>query len=57
MNKMYGRLKLKPEHKFLQNILWRNHSNETFACVVLQTLTYGTNFTPYVAMRVLKKIM
>lgn len=56
INKMYRRIKVNPNQKFLQNILWRNNPTDSFSCIELQTVTYGTNFAPYVATRVLKDI-
>lgn len=56
IEKMYRRIKINPNQTFLQNILWRNSSTESFKCIELLTVTYGTNFAPYVATRVLKEV-
>jgi Pao retrotransposon peptidase len=53
---MYRQIKINPEQTFLHNILWRDSPNEPFQCLELQTVTYGTNFAPYVATRTLNDI-
>ncbi|XP_050297248.1 uncharacterized protein LOC126736761 [Anthonomus grandis grandis] len=54
--KMYRMIKTNPAHNFLQNILWRENPNEDLKCIELQTVTYGTNFAPFIATRVLKDV-
>lgn len=54
IEKMYRRVKMNPEHTFLQNILWRDTPESDFVSIELSTVTYGTNYAPFVATRVVK---
>lgn len=54
IEKMYRNVKMNPKHTFLQNILWRDTPDKKFSCVELLTVTYGTNYAPFVATRVVK---
>lgn len=53
ITKMFRQIKTNPEHNFLQNILWRDNPQDTLKCIELLTVTYGTNFAPYLSTRVL----
>jgi Pao retrotransposon peptidase/Family of unknown function (DUF5641)/Protein of unknown function (DUF1759)/Putative peptidase (DUF1758)/Integrase core domain/Integrase zinc binding domain/Reverse transcriptase (RNA-dependent DNA polymerase) len=54
--KMYRQIKTNPEQNFLQNILWRESPDLPLRCIELTTVTYGCNFSPFIATRVLKEI-
>ncbi|XP_066153587.1 uncharacterized protein [Euwallacea fornicatus] len=56
IEKMYRQIRVNPQQCFLQNILWRSDPNDPLQCIELSTVTYGTNFAPYVATRVLTQI-
>ncbi|KAF2892826.1 hypothetical protein ILUMI_13348 [Ignelater luminosus] len=42
-----------PDHRPLQNILWRENSNSSIQCLQLQTVTYGLKSSPFLATRCL----
>ena len=56
IQKMYRQIKIHPEQTFLQNILWRDNPQDTLKCIELQTVTYGTNFAPFAATRVISEL-
>ncbi|XP_050309035.1 uncharacterized protein LOC126745307 [Anthonomus grandis grandis] len=56
IEKMYRQVSINPEHRFLQNILWRDNPKNPLSCIELSTVTYGTNFAPFVCTRVLNEI-
>lgn len=56
IEKMYRQIQVNPEHTFLQNILWRANPDEPLQCIELSTVTYGTNFAPFIATRCLKEL-
>lgn len=51
--KMYRQILINPDHRHLQNILWRDTPNQDIKCVQLNTVTYGTNCAPFLATRCL----
>lgn len=53
---MYRQILINPDHRFLQNIIWRDSPKEPLQCLQLNTVSYGTNFAPFVATRVLNEI-
>ncbi|XP_056647235.1 uncharacterized protein LOC130451905 [Diorhabda sublineata] len=56
VQKMFRQISINTEHRFLQNILWRENPQQPLQGVELSTLTYGCNFSPFVATRVLQEI-
>lgn len=56
IQKMYRQILINPQQTFLQNILWRNNPSAELQCIELLTVSYGTNFAPYVATRCLKEL-
>lgn len=56
LEKMFRQILINPEHRFLQNILWRSNPNNDLQCIELSTVSYGTNFAPYVATRCLVEL-
>lgn len=56
IQKMYRQIQVNPKHTFLQNILWRENPGEELKCLELLTVTYGTNFAPFVATRCLNEL-
>lgn len=53
IEKMFRQIVVNPEHRTLQNILWRDSPVESLKCLELQTVTYGTNSAPYLSTRCL----
>lgn len=56
IEKMFRQIRINPEQRFLQNILWRNKPHEPLKCIELSTVTYGLISSPYLAARVLKEV-
>lgn len=56
IQKMYRQVRVNPSQNHLQNILWRNSTNERVKCIELQTVTYGINCAPYLATRCLVEL-
>ncbi|XP_056637683.1 uncharacterized protein LOC130445821 [Diorhabda sublineata] len=56
VQKMFRQISINTEHRFLQNILWQENPQQPLQCIELSTLTYGCNFSPFVATRVLQEI-
>ncbi|KAG7313499.1 hypothetical protein JYU34_000634 [Plutella xylostella] len=50
---MFRAISLKPEHRPLQNILWRDSPDKPIDCIQLKTLTYGLKSSSYLATRCL----
>ncbi|XP_049885591.1 uncharacterized protein LOC126380309 isoform X1 [Pectinophora gossypiella] len=50
---MYRQIMIHPDHRPLQNIIWRDDSNEPLQCLQLQTVTYGLTSSAYLATRCL----
>ncbi|KAJ8936303.1 hypothetical protein NQ314_012419 [Rhamnusium bicolor] len=53
---MYRQVLITPEHRHLQNILWRDNPDNDLKCIELQTVTYGTNSAPFLATRALVQL-
>lgn len=53
IKKMYRMIRVNRNQTFLQNILWRKHPSHNLRCIELLTVSYGTNFAPYVSTRCL----
>lgn len=56
VEKMYRQILINPDHCFLQNVLWRESSDVPLQMIELLTVTYGTNFAPFVVTRCLLKL-
>ncbi|XP_025198008.1 uncharacterized protein LOC112596509 [Melanaphis sacchari] len=56
INKMYRQILLVPEHRRYQHILWRASPQDELKAYELNTVTYGVNCAPFLAIRVLQKI-
>ncbi|XP_026467582.1 uncharacterized protein LOC113371152 [Ctenocephalides felis] len=54
--KMFRQIKIKSEHQDYQRILWREAPGMPVGCYKLNTVTYGTNCAPYLAMKCLEKL-
>ena len=51
IRQMYRMISLNPEHRKLQNILWRDNPNLPIQCLQLQTVTYGLKSSSFLATR------
>jgi hypothetical protein len=56
INKMYRQVLLIPEHRRYQHILWRASPQDELKAYELNTVTYGVNCAPFLAIRVLREI-
>lgn len=56
IQKMYRQVKINPNQVYLQNILWRENSDDPLQCLELQTVTYGAKSAPYLATRCLVQL-
>uniref|UniRef100_A0A2S2NNC8 Integrase catalytic domain-containing protein n=1 Tax=Schizaphis graminum TaxID=13262 RepID=A0A2S2NNC8_SCHGA len=54
--KMYRQILIVPEHRKFQRILWRASPYDQLQEYQLNTVTYGVNCAPYLAIRVLQHI-
>lgn len=54
--KMYRQILISPEHRCYQHILWRASPHDELLSYELNTVTYGVNCAPYLAIRVLRHI-
>jgi len=54
--KMYRQILVLPEYRTLQHVFWRSSPFEKLIEYELDTVTYGTNCAPFLALRVLKAI-
>lgn len=50
IEKMYRMIKMRPEHRKFQKILWRFSENEPIKIYELNTVTFGTKSAPYMAI-------
>ncbi|XP_072157493.1 uncharacterized protein [Bemisia tabaci] len=55
VTKMYRQIKIDPEHRRLQRILWRFNENEPVQIFELNTVTYGTGSASFQAERCLQQ--
>ncbi|CAI6370535.1 unnamed protein product [Macrosiphum euphorbiae] len=53
---MYRQIEVLPQYRGYQYILWRNTSQASLKEYTLNTVTYGVNSAPYLALRVLRYI-
>ncbi|XP_049885986.1 uncharacterized protein LOC126380550 isoform X2 [Pectinophora gossypiella] len=56
IKQMFRNVNLVSDHTSLQNILWRDHPDETIKCIRLTTVTYGLKSSSYLATRCLKEL-
>lgn len=56
IQKMYRCVMLNPQFTPLQNILFRNNTEEEIKCLRLKTVTYGLKSSAYLATRCLKEL-
>jgi len=56
INKMYRQILVDPEHRRYQHILWRASPHDAIEEFELNTVTYGVNCAPFLAIRVLHHI-
>ncbi|KAF0706113.1 Uncharacterized protein FWK35_00038350, partial [Aphis craccivora] len=56
INKMYRQILVDPEHRRYQHILWRSSPQDALEEYELNTVTYGVNCAPFLAIRVLHHI-
>jgi len=54
--KMYRQVLVTPEYRPLQHFLWRSSPHDQLMEYELNTVTYGLNFAPFLALRVLAAI-
>jgi len=54
--KMYRQIQVNPEYRHYQHILWRASPVEALKEYTLNTVTYGVNSAPFLALRVLHDI-
>ncbi|XP_061728642.1 uncharacterized protein LOC133533638 isoform X2 [Cydia pomonella] len=57
IQKMFRAISLAPEHRPLQNILWRKDKNADIQCLQLQTVTYGLKSSSFLATRCLLELV
>lgn len=50
---MFRQINIQPEHRVLQNILWRDSPEHPLQCLQLQTITYGLKSSTFLATRCL----
>lgn len=56
INKMYRQILVDPEHRRYQHILWHASPQDALNEYELNTVTYGINCAPFLAIRVLQNI-
>ncbi|XP_072400545.1 uncharacterized protein [Diabrotica undecimpunctata] len=56
ISKMYRQILIHPDHKYLQQILWRKDNSEEFSIYQLNTVTYGTRSAPYLAIKCIRAL-
>ncbi|XP_055627216.1 uncharacterized protein LOC129769151 [Toxorhynchites rutilus septentrionalis] len=54
--KMYRMIRVQPNDRHLQRILWRDSSDQPISSFELTTVTYGTASAPYLATKCLQKL-
>ncbi|XP_063384617.1 uncharacterized protein LOC134670736 isoform X1 [Cydia fagiglandana] len=57
IQKMFRAISLTPEHRPLQNILWRKDKNSDIQCLQLQTVSYGLKSSSFLAIRCLLELV
>lgn len=56
ISKMYRQVAVSPLHRRYQHILWRSSPEQMLHAYQLNTVTYGINCAPYLAIKVLQSI-
>lgn len=56
ISKMYRQIRISPEHRKFQHVLWRASPQDELQAFELNTVTYGVNCSPFLAIRVLQQI-
>jgi len=56
ISKMYRQISVSPSHRRYQHILWRSSPEQRLQVYELNTVTYGVNCAPYLAIKVLRSI-
>lgn len=56
ISKMYRQILISPEHRKFQHVLWRASLQDELQAFELNTVTYGVNYSPFLAIRVLQQI-
>uniref|UniRef100_A0A2S2R014 Uncharacterized protein n=1 Tax=Sipha flava TaxID=143950 RepID=A0A2S2R014_9HEMI len=56
ISKMYRQILISPEHRPFQHVLWRASPEDELQAFELNTVTYGVNCSPFLAIRVLHQI-
>lgn len=56
IKQMYRQILIHPDDRDLQLILWRNDSSQPISTFQLNTVTYGVNSSPYLAIRTLHQL-
>lgn len=56
IQKMYRQILVAPEHKHFQRILFRSNPNEDIKEYQLETVTFGVNSAPYLAIRTMLQL-
>ncbi|PHT96272.1 hypothetical protein BC332_34802 [Capsicum chinense] len=56
ITKMFRQILIRPEDRKFQHILWRENDNEPIKDYVLNTVTYGTGSSPFLANRTIKQL-
>lgn len=54
--KMYRQILVNPEHRAYQYIFWKSFPHEVLVEYELNTVTYGVNCVPFLALRILQAI-
>lgn len=56
ISKMYRQILVDPVDRDFQRILWRDNQNKSIQIWKLKTVTYGTTFAPFLAIRCLQQL-
>lgn len=56
IKQMYRQILVHPDDRTFQLILWRSHPNQSPSIFQLNTVTYGINSSPYLAIRTLHQL-
>jgi len=56
VSKMYRQISVATDHRVYQHILWRTSPHDELKAYELNTVTYGVNCSPFLALRVLRYI-
>lgn len=56
IRKMYRQVQVVLDHRTYQHILWHSHSHDELIEYELNTVTYGVNCAPFLALRVLQEV-